>query len=61
MSRKYNRQFLINKKAIEIMEDPATIHYLSSKIIRRKPKLMPRLIWKFFLYVVLAPSTRRKD
>jgi hypothetical protein len=60
MARKFNRQLQINKKAIEIMEDPATIHYLSTKIIRRKPRLMPRFVWKAFLFVVLAPSTRKK-
>jgi hypothetical protein len=60
MARKFNRQLQINKKAIEIMEDPATIHYLSTKIIRRKPRLMPRFVWKALLYVVLAPSTRER-
>jgi hypothetical protein len=61
LDRKFDRQYQINKKAIEIMEDPATIHYLSTKIIRRKPGLMPRFVWKAFLYVVLAPSTREKS
>jgi hypothetical protein len=30
MSRKHNRQFLIHKKAIEIMEDPATTHFVDA-------------------------------
>jgi hypothetical protein len=61
MARKFNRQYQINKKAVEIMEDPATIHYLGSKIIRRKPRLMPRFVWKALLFVVLAPSTRTTE
>ena len=60
MSRKFNRQLQINKKALEIMEDPATMHYLAGKLIRRKPKWMPRPIWKGLLLMVLAPSTRNK-
>ena len=58
MSRKYNRSLQINQKVLKIIEDPVTLHYLGGKLIRRKPKLMPKLVWKFFLYVVLAPSTR---
>jgi hypothetical protein len=58
MSRKFERQFQINKKALEIMEDPATIHYLAGKVIRRKPKIMPRFVWKALLYLVLTPGTR---
>jgi hypothetical protein len=58
MSRKFDRQLKINQKARDILEDPATLLYLGSKLIRRKPKLMPRLIWRALLFVVLAPSTR---
>jgi hypothetical protein len=59
MSRKFDRTITINKKVRDILEDPATLHYLGSKLIRRKPRLMPRFVWKLFLYVVLAPSTRK--
>jgi hypothetical protein len=59
MSRKFDRTLNINKKALEIIEDPVTLHYLGTKLIRRKPKFMPRFVWKFFLFVVLAPSTRK--
>ena len=58
MSRKYNRSLQVNQKVLKIIEDPATLHYLGGKLIRRKPKLMPKFVWKLFLYVVLAPSTR---
>jgi hypothetical protein len=46
MSRKTERSLVINAKVLEIIEDPATLHYLGSKIIRRKPRLMPRFVWK---------------
>jgi hypothetical protein len=59
MSRKYDRQLQINKKVIEVLEDPATTHYLASKLIRRKPKYLPRIIWKGLLFLVMAPSTRK--
>jgi hypothetical protein len=59
MSRKYDRQYHINKKALEIIEDPYTLFMLGSKLIRKKPKLMPRFVWKALLYVALAPSTRK--
>lgn len=61
MSRKHSRAMQLNKAMLDMMEDPATIHYLSTKIIRRKPRLMPRFVWKALLYVVLAPSTRKKQ
>ena len=59
MSRKTERAKVINQRVRNILEDPATLHYLGTKLIRRKPKLMPRLLWKFFLFVVMAPSTRK--
>ena len=40
------------------IKDPATLYHLGSRLIRKKPKLMPRLVWKMFLFIVLAPSTR---
>jgi hypothetical protein len=60
MSRKHLQAFKVNQKVLEVIEDPATLHYLASKIIRRKPKLMPRFVWKAFLFVVMAPSTRNQ-
>jgi hypothetical protein len=42
MSRKFDRQLQINRKALQIIEDPATLHYLGSQLIRRKPRLMRR-------------------
>jgi len=59
MSRKFDRTLNINKKVVEILEDPNTMYYLSRKLIRRKPKYMPRLVWKGLLLIVLAPSTRK--
>lgn len=60
MSRKFDRTLKINQRVVEILEDPNTMHYLSRKLIRRKPRFMPRLLWKGLLLVVLAPSTREK-
>jgi hypothetical protein len=60
LSRKFDRTLQINKKVVEILEDPNTMHYLSRKLIRRKPKLMPWFLWKGLLLIVLAPSTREK-
>jgi hypothetical protein len=61
MSRKFDRQFQINRKVLDVLEDPYTMHYLAAKLIRKRPKYLPWLIWKFFLFVVLAPSTRKKS
>jgi hypothetical protein len=58
MSHKFDRTLRINQKVVEILEDPVTIHYLSRKLIRRKPKYLPRLLWKLLLLIVLAPATR---
>jgi hypothetical protein len=58
MSRKFNRTLQINQKVLDILEDPATLRYLGTKLIRRRPRYWPRFIWKFFLFVVLAPSKR---
>lgn len=60
MSRKHDRTLMVNQKVVEILEDPNTMHYLARKLIRRKPKLMPMLLWKGLLLIVLAPSTREK-
>jgi hypothetical protein len=57
MSRKFDRAKKLNSAVIAIIEDPATLHYLGSKIIRRKPKLMPRFVWRAFLFVVMETST----
>ena len=51
MSRKFDRQLQINKKALEIIEDPMTLFYLGKKIFRPKPKLMPRFMWKALLWI----------
>ena len=50
----------INQKVVEILEDPNTMHYLARKLIRRKPKLMPMLLWKGLLLIVLAPEAKQK-
>jgi hypothetical protein len=60
MSRKFDRTLNINRKVVEILEDPATMHYLARKLIRRKPKYMPWWMWKGFLLVVLAPEAKQK-
>ncbi|HEY1757941.1 MAG TPA: hypothetical protein VGG72_21405 [Bryobacteraceae bacterium] len=60
MSRKFDRTLRINQKVVEILEDPATMHYLAKKLIRRKPKLMPRLLWKGLMLIVLAPEGKKK-
>lgn len=57
MSRKTDRHFQINKKVLEIIENPATIHYVAMKIIRPKPRLMPRFIWRALLSIVMHPDT----
>src|SRR6266850_126150 len=58
MSRKFDRRKKINQTVWNILEDPATLHYLGTKLIRRKPKLLPRFAWRLLLLIVLAPSTR---
>jgi hypothetical protein len=60
MSRKYDRTLKINTEVVRILEDPATMHYLVAKLIRRKPKLMPRIAWKGLLLIVLSPATRKQ-
>jgi hypothetical protein len=60
MSRKHDQTFRINQKVLEIIEDPMTLFYLGKKLIRPKPKLMPRFVWKALLFVVLAPGTKEK-
>ena len=45
MSRKFDRQRHINQKALEIIQDPYTLFMLGSKLIRKKPKLVPRFDW----------------
>jgi hypothetical protein len=60
MSRRFDRTLQINTEVVRILEDPATMHYLAGKLIRKKPKLMPRLVWKVLMLIVLAPNTRKK-
>jgi hypothetical protein len=60
MSRKFDRARQIDLKVRQVLESPEAIHYLAMQIIRPKPKLMPRFVWKLFLLVVMAPSTRYK-
>jgi hypothetical protein len=60
MSRKFNRARQIDFKVRQVLESPEAIYYLTMQIIRPKPKLMPRFVWKLFLLVVMAPSTRYK-
>lgn len=60
MSRKFDRTLQINKKVVAILEDPATMHYLAGKLIRRKPKFMPWWMWKALLLIVLAPAAKEK-
>lgn len=59
MSRKFDRTRKVNDKVLDILNDPATIHHLSTLLIRRKPRYMPRFVWRAFLFVVMAPSTRK--
>ena len=61
MSRKFDRQLKINTEVMRILEDPATMHYLAGKLIKKKPNVMQRFIWKALLLIVLAPSTREKS
>jgi hypothetical protein len=60
MSRKFDRTLTINRKVVEILEDPATMHFLAKKLIRRKPKLMPWFLWKGLMLIVLAPEAKTK-
>ena len=61
MSRKFDRQLKINEKVRDILEDPYTLFYLGSRLIRKKPKLMPLFIWKALLWAVMAPGTKQKN
>lgn len=60
MSRKHDRTLMVNRKVVEILKDPATMHYLAQKLIRKKPKLMPWFLWKGLLLIVLAPEAKKK-
>ena len=60
MSRKFDRTLNINRKVVEILEDPNTMHYLARKLIRKKPKYFPWFIWKGLLLIVLAPAAKKK-
>jgi hypothetical protein len=60
MSRKFDRTLTINRKVVEILEDPNTMHFLARKIIRKKPKYLPWLLWKGLLLIVLAPEAKKK-
>jgi len=60
MSRRYDRTMRVNQKVVEILEDPNTMHYLTRKLIRRKPKYLPWFLWKGLLLIVLAPEAKKK-
>jgi len=60
MSRQCDRQLQINKKALEIIEDPYTLFVLGSKLIRKKPKYCPRFVWKTLLSIVMTPESKQK-
>ena len=59
MFRKFDRTLNINRKVVEILEDPNTMHYLARKLIRKKPKLVPWFLWKGLLLIVLAPEAKK--
>jgi hypothetical protein len=61
MSRKFDRQLRINEKALEIIQDPYTLFMLASKLIRKKPKYVPRFIWKGLLSIVMTPESKQKN
>lgn len=66
MSRKQKKrysliQLKINTEVVRILEDPATMHYLAAKLIRKKPKAMPRILWKALMRFVLAPGHKEAD
>ena len=52
-------QLVINEKVMQVLEDPATMHYLARKLIRRKPKYFPWLLWKALLWIVVAPASKK--
>lgn len=60
MSRKHEQQKRINQGIADFLESDEAIRYLAGKLIRRKPKLMPRFVWRCFLFVVMEPGTRKK-
>jgi hypothetical protein len=60
MSRKFDRTMQINQKVADILQDPATMHYLARKLIRKKPKYMPWWMWKGLMLIVLAPDAKKK-
>jgi hypothetical protein len=51
-------QLVINEKIRDVLEDPYTMHYLAAKLIRRRPRYMPWLVWKGLLWIVLAPAAK---
>lgn len=60
MSRKFDRTFQVNKKVVEILNDPYTMQFIAGKIIRKKPKYMPWWMWKGLMLFVLAPEAKQK-
>jgi hypothetical protein len=58
MSRKYDRAFQVNSKVRDILNDPATMRYLTRKLFRPRPRLIPRFLWKGLLIIVLAPAKK---
>jgi len=59
MSRKYDRTLQVNRKVMEILDDPGTIHYIARKIIRPRPRFFPKILWRLLLSIVMAPETRK--
>ena len=60
-NKKYKpMQLAINEKVLQILEDDNTMIYLAHKLIRRRPKYFPHLIWKGLLWIVMAPAAKER-
>jgi len=58
MSRRFDRKLQVSRQVTEILNEPATIAYLSNRLIRRRPKYCPKPLWKILLSIVLAPPPK---
>jgi hypothetical protein len=52
-------QLAINEQVLKVLEDPYTMHFLAAKLITKRPRRMPWLIWNGLLWIVLAPAAKQ--
>jgi hypothetical protein len=50
MSRKYDRTFQVQRKAMEILTNPEVMN----RLFKRKPRWMPKFVWKIVVGLVIV-------